>query len=84
VSKAEDSLISELDGLEGIKGPEPMTCRWWREVDEPTRDAVVRNVKRVTATTVFKHLRAKGHRVTADGLRDHAAGKCGKCQQPTS
>lgn len=83
---AEDiDLAAELDSLEVAKGPDPMTCRFWRGADERTRTAIVRNVKRLGHTAVFKHLRGRGVRVTSDGIRDHAAGKCAKCQiSPTS
>lgn len=73
-------LISDLDGLEQSKGPQPMTCMWWQSADPAMTTAVARNVKRVGHTLVTKHLRSKGVRVTPNGIRDHAAGTCDKCQ----
>lgn len=74
-----DALISELDALEVVKGPEPMTCKFWRELSDERRDAIVRNVQRIGHTRVFAHLKASGFRVTTNGIRDHAAGTC-SCQ----
>ena len=45
---AED-IVADLDSLESSKGPEPKTCRWWSEQSPETREAVIRNVARVTA-----------------------------------
>ena len=78
---AEDiDLASELDALEAFKGPQAFTCQWWATASDRDRDAVKRNVVTKSYTAVTKFMRSKGIRVTAPGIRDHAAGTCDRCQ----
>jgi len=72
-------LIAELDALESSRGPRAITCAWWENATPEQRDAVTRNVRRTNFTMVTKRMRALGHRVTPNGIRDHAAGTC-QCQ----
>ena len=73
-------LISELDSLEVVKGPERLTCQWWRQQSPETLEAVVRAVQRVGHTAVARHLRATSNRVTPPDLKLHAEGRCDKCR----
>ena len=75
---AEDigDLASALDGLTITKGPEKVTCQWWRSQSPEIQAAVTRNVERVGHTAVSKYLRNQGHRVTPPDIKTHAAGEC--------
>ena len=79
---AEDAtgLISELDALEVVKGPERLTCQWWRQQTPETLAAVTRAVQRVGHTAVARHLRSTDNRVTPPDLKLHAEGRCAKCR----
>lgn len=76
---AED-IAAELDALQTSKGPGAITCQFWREASEELRESIRRNSAAKGHTIIFRHLKSKGLRVTAEGVRDHAAGVC-KCQR---
>ena len=73
------NLVSTLDSLETSKGPEKVTCQWWRQQPPEVHEAVTRNVARVGHTIVTRKLRESGARVTNPDVKLHAEGKCPKC-----
>ena len=78
---AEDAdLMAGLQALSAHKGPQKLTCLWWREQSPELRDLVRRKVETVGHTGVTRYLREKGARVTAPDIKAHAVGKCEACQ----
>lgn len=74
------ALVAGLDAIEIHKGPEKITCLWWREQPQEVREAVTRNYRRVGHTAVTAKLRDAGQRVTAPDIKLHAEGACSRCQ----
>jgi hypothetical protein len=78
---AEDAdLMAGLEALAVHKGPQKLTCLWWREQTPELRELVRRKVETVGHTGVTRFLRENGARVTAPDIKSHASGKCDSCQ----
>ena len=78
---AEDiDLLADLEALQSTKGPEKMTCQWWRAQPPEIQAATTRAVQRVGHTGVSRMLRAKGFRVTPPDIKLHAEDGCDRCR----
>jgi hypothetical protein len=78
---AEDTdLMAGLEALAVHKGPQKVTCLWWREQSPELLDLVRRKVETVGHTSVARYLRENGARVTPPDLKTHAEDKCDSCR----